>query len=166
MSFLKRLLGITELKKPQKIKAERPPEWKSTISDLWSDMKAGKRRSIAQQEFEWAEDYERSLIPENCRFPRKGDLYESLEDQVVDFQTDWAMPYTGAGEGTLLKGERVRIEEPRNDKPVIVSAKPVDYAKLEERMVPKQDRECPKYGRFYLRLKTMDLNTRFRLVKK
>lgn len=166
MKLIRRLFGIKsdpEIRQPSK---ELPPGWNLTISNLMSEMKAGKRKSINKQELDWAREYERSLIPDNARFPQKGDIYESLIDQTVSYLTHWAAPFTGGGEATLLQGERVRIHsDPGDDKPIGAYALPVEYKKLEKRMVPIEAREISKYGGFSFYFTTMELNERFRLVK-
>lgn len=144
----------------------RPAEWNLTINDLMAEMKAGKRPSVGWPEMEWAREYERSLLPEGTRFPRQGDLYEALCDQVVSYLTAWAAPYTGGGEALLLQGERVWIEIAPGDEQAIGSyALPVEYDKLEARMVPEGERKSAKYGGFYFYFSTRDLNEKFRLVK-
>ncbi len=131
-----------------------------------AEMHAGTRPKISGDELAWAREYERSLIPEGTRFPRKGDVYESLEDQTVDYRTEWAAPYEGGAQTTLFKGERVRVNwVPDEAKPVGVSTVPVEYKKLEERIVPRQERESSKYGGFYFYFTTIELNTKFKLVK-
>lgn len=144
----------------------RPAEWNLTIDDLMAEMKAGKRPSAGWPETEWAREYERSLLPEGVRFPRQGDVYEALCDLTVSYLTAWAAPYTGGGEAQLLKGERVWIESAPNDRQAIGSyALPVDYDKLEARMVPEGERKSAKYGGFYFYFSTRDLNEKFRLVE-
>lgn len=151
--------------KPVKPPVELPAGWKYTMADLNAEMAAGRRKSISGREMEWAEEYERGLIPPGFRFPRKGDVYEALEDQAVDYFTEWAAPYSGGGKAELLKGERVRVQEaPHREKPVAVGAAPVEYKKLEARIVPEQERNSPKYGYFRFWLSTVLLNTKFRLV--
>jgi len=144
----------------------RPPDWNLTIDDLIEEMKAGKRGSIGQPELEWAREYERSLIPEDIRFPLKGDVYESVKDQTVSYLIGWRGPFTTGGEATLLKSERVWINSDATDeKPIGTYALPIEREKLEERMVPKEDRENPKYGGFYFFFKTVELSENFKLVE-
>ena len=144
----------------------RPPEWNKTIADLTAEIKRGERVSVTSPELDWARDYEREQIPAGIRFPRKGDVYEALEDMTVHYTTTWCgAPCTGGGDGLLQKGDRVIIDHaPVDLQPIGVSAKAVDYAALERRMVPVSDREAPRYGRFYFSFKTVDLNRKFRLV--
>jgi hypothetical protein len=141
-----------------------PPGWSKTIRDLSDEAKI-TGAAVGSPEVDWARDYERSLIPEGTRFPKKGDVYEATENFQVSYLTSWSAPFTGGGTGTLMKGERVILEDdmviPR---PVAVYAKPIDYATTEARMVPQSDRSNTKYAGFYLFLKTVDLSRNFRLV--
>ena len=99
--------------------------------------------------------------------PRKGDIYEALEDLTVRYMTTWTAPYTGGGEGVLKRGERVLVKDvpPDDLKPISVYAVAVDYDRIHERMVPESERTAPRYGGFYLPLKTVELNQKFRLVR-
>lgn len=88
-------------------KEKMPEDWNLTIADLLEEVKAGKRKTAGSPEIDWAIEYERRQLPEGTRFPEKGDVYESLIDQTVDYLTAWAAPFTGGGKGTLLEGEQV-----------------------------------------------------------
>jgi hypothetical protein len=148
-------------------KEKMPEDWNLTIADLLEEVKAGKREPVGSPEIDWAREYERRQLPVGTRFPEKGDVYESLKGQSVDYLTAWAAPCTGGGKGTLKKGEQVWVtDDPSKiEKPIAIYVLPVEYEKLEERMVPKSERESPKYGGFYLYLTTIDLNTNFKLLK-
>lgn len=166
MHFIRRILGKFSKALSKREPGTRPPDWNLTIADLMDEMASGKRKSVGQPELDWARDYERGLIPDGIRFPRKGDVYESLVDQTVDYLTAWAAPFTGSGEAILRKGERVWIDtEPVDEKPIGTYAIPINYNELEERMVPGEEKNSPKYGGFYFFFKTVDLNERFRLVE-
>ena len=145
-------------------KLPRPADWNLTIDDLLTEMKEGKRKSIGQPELDWAREYQISIIPESYRFPRQGDLYESIVDQEVDFLTAWSAPFTGGGRGTLLKGEKIWIPEETDEKCTGTYADPVDYSRLEQRIVSESDRTAEKYGGFYFFINTVDLNEKFKLV--
>jgi hypothetical protein len=85
---------------------------------------------------------------------------------MVQYMTAWAAPYTGSGEALLLKGERIWIEtQPVDIKPIGSYALPVDYKKLEARMVPQAERSSFKYGGFYFYFKTVDLEKNFTLLQ-
>lgn len=105
-----------------------PENWNLSISDLMDEIDSGKRESASQQEFDWAREYERSLIPDDVRFPQKWDVYESLVDQMVHYMTAWAAPFTGGGKAMLNKGDRVWVDtSPGEDRPIGVYVLPVDY---------------------------------------
>lgn len=143
-----------------------PLGWNKTIADLFDEMKRGERTSVCSPEVDWARDYERSQLPADLRFPRKGDVYEALEDVAVSYLTSWAAPYTGGGEGTLNKGDQVTVDmDPSSDHAISTYAVAVDYAALEKRIVPASDRGQPKYSGFYFSLKTVDLNRKFKLIR-
>jgi hypothetical protein len=143
----------------------RPADWNKTIDDLMQEMNAGLRKDIRQPELDWAREYSRSLIPNGLRYPRMGDLYESLIDQSIRYMTAWSAPYTGGGDSTILAGEQVWIDnQPSDEKPIGVYAMPIEYDKLETRMVPAEDREAVIYNGFYLFIDTMVLLEKFRLV--
>ena len=163
-NLMKKIIG-----KKKKVDSDtippRPKDWKLTISDLMQEMSEGKRTQIGQPELEWAREYQKSLIPSDYRFPQKGDLYESKIDQEIEFLTAWAAPFTGGGKSNVFKGERIWISsDPIEAKPIGTYALPVDYKKLEQRMVSSSDRNAPKYGGFYLSIDTKILNEKFTLI--
>ena len=168
MCFLRKLFGRrTKLAAPPAERPPRPADWNFTFADLMAEMKAGKRDSVGQPELDWARDYERSLIPAEMQFPQKGDLYEVLQDMEVEFMTAWAAPFTGSGKGMLMQGERVIVHiEPAAAKPIGAYAKAVEYKAVEERMVPASERTSRKYGGFYFYFSTVELNTKFALVRR
>lgn len=142
-----------------------PVGWNKTTDDLLREAERGERLGVGRPEMDWAIEYERSLIPSTMRFPRKGDVYEASADMTVDYMTAWTGPYTGGGTGILKQGDRVVVAQKVSDpKPIGVYVKAVDYAELEARMVPLEERKAPPYGGFYFSFDTVDLNTKFRLV--
>ncbi|MGD0360412.1 MAG: hypothetical protein ABSC93_06055 [Bryobacteraceae bacterium] len=142
-----------------------PPGWNKTVDDLFSEQRSGLRKSIGAEEFHWASIYERSLLPGGVRFPRKDDVYEASQDMEVQYMTSWFAPYTGGGVAILKQGERIIVQtDCSNEEPLSVYALPEQYKDLEMRMVSEDDRTHYKYSNFYLCVKTLDLNTKFRLV--
>ncbi len=143
-----------------------PADWKLTISDLFEELKIGKRTEIKDPEMTWAREYERSLIPSNYRYPQKGDLYVASFDQDVSFMTSWSAPYTGGGTTKLFKDEQIWIDSsPMDEKPIGVYLLAVDYKDLENRIVSESDRTSFKYDSFYFHISTKILNENFKLVK-
>jgi len=144
---------------------DRPKDWNLTISDLMEQLQSGDRKFVDQHEWDWAREYERSLVSDDARIPRKGDVYEALDDLNINYMTAWAAPFTGSGKAILEKDERIWIDsEPMENKPIGTYALPVDYARLEQQMVPKEEREASNYGGFYLFFSTVQLNEDFKLV--
>ena len=140
MKWFKKLFNSRKSKQPDKPKEQKPLGWDLTIDDLFKEMEAGKRKSVGNPEVEWAREYEQSLIPEKSRFPKKRDLYESSKDQIVPYLTSWSAPFTGGGEAMIFKGERIWINDaPMGEKPLGSYALPVEYEKLEKRMVPQKN---------------------------
>jgi hypothetical protein len=74
--------------------------------------------------------------------------------------------FTGGGEAVLKKGERLKVTHgPFEPRPIGAYVEAIDYATLEERMVPSSDRNHDKYRGFYFYAKTLDLNRRFKLIE-
>ena len=166
MNLIQRL--FTQNKEPSKdeLPKERPDDWNLTVSDLMDELIQGKRKSIGSQERTWALEYERSLLTSNIMFPKKGDVYESLEDQTISFLIAYSAPFTGEGEGVLLKGDKIWIHTKEIEElPMGVYALPVNYKELEQRMVSSEERDSFRYDGFYFYFQTVDLNDKFRLVE-
>ncbi len=165
MNLIQRLLGKKEDPKKEEVLKERPADWNLTISDLMDELTEGKRDSLGSQERIWALDYERSMLSAEIRFPRKGDVYESLEDQNIHFLIAYSAPFTGEGEGVLLKGDKIWIHSDKTeDNPMGEYAIPVNYKELEQRMVAPDERDSLRYDGFYFYFKTIDFNEKFKLV--
>lgn len=146
--------------------SQMPEGWHLTIDDLVEEMKTGKRQSIGQPEADWAREYELRQIPAGTRFAKKGDVYESIEDQSIDYLIAMAAPCTGGGQGSFMKGEKIWIHaDPADDKPIGVYALPVEYELIEKRMVPQSERENQQYGGFYFYFSTVTLNQKFKLIQ-
>lgn len=143
-----------------------PPGWNKTIADLFSESAAGTRRSIGSPEVDWARAYERTLLPEGVRFPRKGEIFEVLEPCEATYLTAWEAPYTGGGKVALARGWRLRVSElPRDETPISVYAEAVDYAAVEALVVPAADRTASRYRGYYFSVPTKVLCTKCRLVE-
>ncbi len=166
MNLIQLLFGKREEPLKEEPIKERPEEWNLTLTDLMDELTEGKRDFIDSQERIWALDHERSMLPSDIRFPKKGDVYESLEDQSIDFLIAYSAPFTGEGKGVLFKGDTIWIHSDEiEDKPVGVYAIPVNYKELEERMVTSPERDSFRYDGFYFYFETVDLNKKFRLIE-
>jgi len=144
----------------------KPKNWNLTTSDLMNELKEKKRNSIKGYELKWAKEYELTLIPKNYIFPKKGNVYESKMDQKVDFIVNWMAPITTGGSGLLYKGDKLIVNENiLEDKVIGAYLIPIDYKKIENRMVNEVDRKSPKYGGFCFYFSTIELNEKFTLIK-
>ncbi|UKN02014.1 hypothetical protein K6119_00600 [Paracrocinitomix mangrovi] len=147
-------------------KNKRPKGWNLTIADLMQELEIGERTEIKESESTWAREYEESLLSKSIRYPKKGDLYESICKQTITYMVAYMAPYTGGGEAELLPGEQIWItKEPSSNTPISAYAAAVEYKKLEERMVEKDERKNPAYDGFYLSVKSEDLNHKFKLIQ-
>ena len=166
MNLFQRLFKKNKVSPEEELPKESPADWSLTLSDLMDELTDGKRDSIDCQERIWALDYERSLLPTDIRFPEKGDVYESLEDQTISFLIAYSAPFTGGGEGVLRKGDKIWIHSATvEDKSMGEYAIPVHYKELEQRMVTVEERDSFRYDGFYFHFTTVDLNEKFRLVE-
>lgn len=143
-----------------------PPGWDKTHEDLMNEMMSGTRPSIGRAERDWATQYEQSLLPPDLRFPKVGEIYEAVRDIDVQLEIYFSAPFTNSGNVKLLNGERVRITfiSPE-DKPIVALAHPIQYSTIEERFMPRAQRE-PPYSHFSVVLKTAGLHAGFRPVSK
>lgn len=145
--------------------SDRPTDWKKTTTDLYNELHSGKRSFIPQNELEWAEDYQRSLIPSNYKFPKKGYVYEAIEDIDVEIEIWYNAPGSGSDDGKLFKGEKIWIYYD-TQKEIEPCAHPIEYKKLEERLVSKDMKELSFYAGYSIRIRTTTLNEKFKLIKK
>lgn len=167
MKAIKKILtDIFLRKKRSKASSDRPTDWKKTATDLYNEMHSGKRSFIPQNELDWAEDYQRSLIPSKYRFPKKGYVYEALEDIDVELQIWYRAPGSGAEDGKLFKGEKIWIYYDPGEKEIEPCAHPIEYEKLEERLVSNEFKELSFYAGYSIAIRTTTLNEKFKLIKK
>ena len=139
--------------------------WRQTVRDLLAELQAGKRAEISGEEIELAKAYQKRQIPAGIRFPRAGEIYEAVRDFEVQYMTAHFAPFTGGGKAVLPKGERVRVCEPSDPRPLGVYCDPLNYDALHERIVPAEEQAHERYNGYYLSIDTVDLNRSFRLVE-
>jgi len=139
------------------------PKWNKTTDDLDSG-------DLALNSVRLAQDYERSLLPHGIIFPRPSQIWEALRDCDVNFNAFFTGPALKPiwlpgkppveltepfpfGRARLLRGERVRIEQADDPKPVVVWFKPLRYQVLQEGIVPEGVRKMPRYSGYTLSLR-------------
>lgn len=165
-SILKSIKDVFLRKKKSIVPSDRPIDWKKTGADLYDEMHSGKRSFIPQKELEWAVDYERSLIPPGYKFPKMGYVYEALEDIDVEIEIWYNAPGSGSDDGKLFKGEKIWIYYDPSEKEIEPCANPIEYEKLEERLVSNDFKVLSFYAGYSIRLRTTTLNEKFKLIKK
>jgi len=120
----------------------------------------------------WASDIERSQLPGNMLFPRAGQIWEAVQDCEVAFRPCIAFPNSEsqgtahlrllqASPGLIMgatvrvrKGEKIRILETDDPKPLLIDCVPLCYDEMHERIVPVETRNLPGYSGYKLHLKT------------
>lgn len=133
---------------------------RKTIKELMAE-----NRPISAEEFTRAMEYERSLLGDDFRYPRDGEMYEAVDDVELNYLTLWAAPFTGGDTFVLKKGERVRVEvHAHNPEPISVYALPIDKERLEKEIVPEETRTNEKYGGYSLAIESAKLGKHFRLI--
>lgn len=141
-----------------------PPGWKKTLDDLFEELRLKQRSEIGWPESEWARHYELSLLPEDTRFPRHGDIYELKLPLSISIALTWRRPATTGVTYTLPAGTRVRVESETQDRPLAVTTLPVEYKIIEKSAISLWTRLRPDYGGYYISLRTKQLNELFTLV--
>ncbi len=133
------------------------PKWDPAVDGL--DLRDYLRRAL---------EYERSLVPPGTVFPRQGQVWEAVRNCEAGY-LPWFIqgsaaagfnaqaPLTLQGQllflgsaATLHAGERVRILELDDPRPITVQFVPVLYDQLEARIVPEQIRSMPTYSHYQL----------------
>ena len=140
------------------------PEEKLTppnLDELAAEVRQG--RSPPFQAWAKARAYERSLFPADTRWPVEGEVYDCVSTCEVSFLTHWKTPFTGGGTAQIFTGEAVQIRELFEAKPVVLSAVPIDYARVQSRVVPAVDCENPQFSGYSLSIRTRAFLAHFRL---
>jgi hypothetical protein len=131
---------------------------------------------------QWTLDFQRSLLPQDVQFPCAGQLWEAVRDCETNFrplishhgrlQTDTpgtskgapAIVFTPAsplflcgligGKAQVARGEKIRILDMTDAKPLFVKFQPLHYDELHQDIVPEEIRTMPGYLGYELSVKT------------
>lgn len=98
-------------------------------------------------------EYERSILPPDIIFPRMGEIWETTRDCEAHCVATVSNRFHSVTTAILRPGERVRILELDEPKPVQVTFVPVQYQELEESIVPPEIRTRSGYSHYVLYLK-------------
>ncbi len=135
-----------------------------TYEELEDELKKGLRDSVNAEESDKAEELKRALLPDWIIYPKGNEVYEALEDVEITYMTFQRAPYTLFGEAILSKGERVKVPRQNIPEPITVSCRPIKYRKLHRLILSEGDRKSPDYNGYCLRIDTLTLNTKFKLI--
>ena len=100
-----------------------------------------------------ARDYERSLLPSDLIFPRTGQIWEAARDCDVHYIAWIPKTILPGGVARLRQGERVRILQLDDPKPVQITFQPVRYHELHGNIVPPDIRLRAGYSHYVLSLR-------------
>jgi hypothetical protein len=138
----------------------RPEGWNKTLDDLYAE-----NRSLSGDELSWASAYEQEQLRTWARFPKDDEVYEAVAEVEVSYITYYRSPYGGGGKGKLPAGTRVLVHVPDSQaEPTGVSAVALEEEKIEELLVPENDRMSSNYDGYDLFIKVAKLNREFKLV--
>jgi hypothetical protein len=134
------------------------PKWNNVIDGLEDSCK-------------WVEAIERSRLPHDMKFPRVGQIWETIRDCEVDFHPSFSAgsPCNGrkvpcfvpGGRAQLGSGEPVRILGMDDSKPLFVTFSPLRYQELQGTIVPEEIRKSFGYLGYMLQVKTARTIPRF-----
>jgi hypothetical protein len=98
-------------------------------------------------------------------FPRQGQIWEASADCDVQIHYLFNAPITFDGTARLAAGERVCVSsEAAGPQPAAVGFLPVRYAELQDRLVPADLRDTPRYKAYLLSAESGYFREHFRLV--
>lgn len=136
-----------------------------TIDELFAELKVGKRTSISEKELDKGRKLSKALMPAGLLYPKGGEVFETIQDVEISYLTHFMAPYTGGDKAKLLKGERVIVSKPNQDKPLGYYCYPINADEVEERIIPNSDKSDPAYNGFSLSIDTKILNSNFKHIE-
>ncbi len=152
------------MRKPRTIRQLwRIEEWLSSRMN-WNIKFPGKKSTVITPEnLTVAFDYEKSLLSRlKFRLPKKGESYRAVRDVLASAYITFNGAYSSSAFKMISKGTIVRIEYVGSrGLPVLIYAKPINYAEMENYFVPKDELEDPKYNGYFLRIMTTEFGDGF-----
>ncbi|WP_431122267.1 macro domain-containing protein [Flagellimonas flava] len=101
----------------------------------------------------------------NIYYPKGGEVFQAKKDVKITYLTHFMAPYTGGAKANIFENERVIVSKPLNPKPKGYYCYPINAYEIEKRIIPKSDRNNPKYNGFSLSIDTKSLNTDFKQIE-
>jgi hypothetical protein len=111
------------------------------------------------------ENFQKHLCRQDYLYPKGGEVFEAVQEVQISYLTHFMAPYTGGDKAKLLKGERVIIIKPNQDKPLGYYCYPINADEVEERIIPSSDKNDPAYNGFSLSIDTKSLNNDFKQIE-
>ncbi len=134
-----------------------------TVDKLFDEVKKGK--SVSGKVFENARKLSKALIPTRIFYPKGGEVFEGMQDVQISYLTHFMAAYTGGDKTKLLKGERVIVSKPNQDKPLGYYCYPINATEIEDRIIPFSDKDDPAYNGFSLSIDIKSLNKDFQQIE-
>ena len=136
-----------------------------TIDELFQEMKEGKRRTIEGKTLDNARKLTQALMPKGLFYPKGGEVFEAIQDVQISYLTHFMAPYTGGEKTKLLRGEKIIVSKPNQNKPLSYYCYPINAAEIENRIIPFSDKADPAYNGFSLSIDTKSLNKDFKQIE-
>src|ERR1035437_5950793 len=135
-----------------------------TIKELMAELSAGPRTKINEREIIRGRLLGKALLPRGLRYPKKGEVWEAIEDFKISYMTAHHAAYKGGGDAVLPRGERVTCKS--EFEPPFEGAyfRAVRYDALQDQIVPQSEQENPYYDGYYFSIDTVDLNHHFKQI--
>jgi len=134
-----------------------------TVEELFNEVKKGK--TVCGKAMENARKLSKALMPTGLFYPKGGEVFEAVQDVQISYLTHFMAPYTGGDKAKLLKGERVIVSKPSQEKPLSYYCHPINAAETENQIIPFSDKDDPAYNGFSLSIDTKSLNNNFKQIE-
>lgn len=134
-----------------------------TIEELIE--KSAKGESVSGKAIENAKKLSKALMPKGLFYPKGGEVFEAIHDIQISYLTHFMAPCTGGGKAKLLKGEKLIISKPNQNKALGYYCYPTNADELENRIIPYSERNDPAYNGFSLSIDTKELNSNFKQIE-
>ncbi|PCJ53307.1 MAG: hypothetical protein COA79_22945 [Planctomycetota bacterium] len=131
------------------------------LNKLSSIFKKNKTYLVNHEEIIKQKNDLRSSFPKDLIYPKDGEVYISTCDFKIDYLTSHNAPFTGGDKAILPKGEQIKIRKPIEDQPINVYCDPINYDKIHNNIVTKEERSNPTYDGYYFSIDTIDLYNHF-----
>jgi O-acetyl-ADP-ribose deacetylase (regulator of RNase III) len=134
-----------------------------TIEELFAEVKKGK--SVSGKAIDKARKLSKALMPTGLFYPKGGEVFEAIQDTQIIYLTHFMEPYTGGDKTKILKGERVIVSKPNQEKQLSYYCYPIESTEIENRIIPLSDRDNPTYNGYSLSIDTKSLNQDFKQIE-